>query len=63
MASDFFYQKAARVLSYMDNGYEHETSLNENYESLNAAMDDIERWREAVESGSTDESDYAYRYY
>ena len=63
MASDSFYQKAAEVLSYMDNGYEYNTPLHVNYESLNYAMDDIERWREAVESGSTDESDYAYRYY
>ncbi len=51
MDSDPFYEKAARVLSYMDNGIPH-TSLNVNYSSLDVAMPNIQRWRNAVATGS-----------
>lgn len=62
MDSDPFYEKAARVLSYMDNGIAYDIPLNVNYESLNSAMPNINRWRNAVASGSTDRDDYSYRY-
>lgn len=62
MDSDPFYEKAARVLSYMDNGIAYGTPLNVNYECLNSAMPNINRWRDAVARGSTDADDYGYRY-
>lgn len=62
MSSDPFYEKAARVLSYMDNGKRYNTPLNVNYECLDGAMPNIERWRNAVASGSQNKDDYGYRW-
>lgn len=63
MASDPFYEKAARVLSYMDNGKAYGTPLNVNYGCLDDAMPNIERWRNAVASGSQNRDDYGYRWH
>lgn len=63
MASDPFYEKAARVLSFMDNGIDYNTPLNVNYECLDNAMPNIERWRNAVATGSQNTYDYGYRWY
>lgn len=62
MESDPFYEKAARVLSFMDNGKDYNTPLNVNYQCLDSAMPNIERWRNAVASGSQNEDDYGYRW-
>lgn len=62
MDSDPFYEKAARVLSYMDNGIAYNVPLNVNYGCLDSAMPNINRWRNAVASGSTNKDDYGYRY-
>lgn len=63
METDTFYEKAARVLSYMDNGIESNTPLNVNYGCLDDAMPNIERWRNAVASGSQNKDDYGYRWH
>lgn len=63
MSSDPFYEKAARVLSFMDNGIAYGTPLNVNYECLDNAMPNIERWRSAVANGSQNSNDYSYRWY
>lgn len=63
MSSDSFYEKAARVLSFMDNGITYGTPLNVNYECLDNAMPNIERWRNAVANGSQNSNDYGYRWY
>lgn len=63
MNSDPFYAKAAQVLSYMDNGLAYGTPLNVNYQSLNQAMPNVNRWRNAVENGSTNPDDFGYRYF
>ena len=63
MASDPFYQKAAEVLSYMDNGYSRGLNLKNIYETADQANQNAGRWRNAVKSGSTNEEDFAYYYY
>jgi len=63
MESDPFYEKAARVLSYMDNGKAYGTPLNVNYQPIDEAMPNVERWRNAVAAGSQNEDDYGYRWH
>lgn len=63
LASDTFYAKAAQVLSYLDNGLKYGTPLEVNYESLKQAMPNVIRWRNAVETGSTNSDDFGYRYF
>lgn len=63
LVSDPFYEKAARVLSYMDNGKAYNTPLNVNYQCLDDAMPNIERWRNAVATGSQNKDDYGYRWH
>ncbi len=62
MASDPFYEKAAKVLSFMDNGRDYGVPLNVNYGCLDSAIPNVNRWREAVATGSTDRDDYGYRW-
>lgn len=63
MAQDSFYQNAAEVLSYMDNGYSNNFNLITVYSTANQADKNADRWRSAAASGSTDKADYAYYYY
>ncbi len=63
MESDPSYEKAARVLSYMDNGKAYNTPLNVNYQAIDDAMPNVERWRNAVAAGSQNEDNYGYRWH
>lgn len=54
MENDPFYQAAAEVLSYMDNGYTYKFNLNASvYSSADQAHKNAEIWRSAVKSGYT----------
>lgn len=63
MDSDPFYQKAAEVLSYMDNGYSYGLDLKNVYETADQANKNAGRWRYAAAAGSTNEEYFAYYYY
>ncbi|MGN0679036.1 MAG: hypothetical protein ACI4JS_05165 [Oscillospiraceae bacterium] len=47
----------------MDNGLAYGTPLNVNYQSLNQAMPNVNRWCSAVENGSANPDDFGYRYF
>lgn len=63
MASDPFYQKAAEVLSYLDNGYNYRLDPMNVYSTFDQANQNAERWRTAVANNSQNKQDFAYYYY
>lgn len=60
MASDPFYQKAAEVLSYLDNGFNYKLDPMKVYSTFDQANQNAERWRTAVENKT---QDFSYIYY
>lgn len=60
MSSDPFYQKAANVLSYLDNTVEYNMDVNVTYQSFGLANSNAIRWRTAVAEHSTYKGDYAF---